>query len=68
MSWKDQKAWEAMLDADPKLKAAWDSYLGQLEQDAAMIAQGVRPTGQAMTKAARQVLDQAMGQNAANDD
>ena len=48
MSQNDRQAWAAMLDADPKLRAAWNRFTEQLARDAAVIAQGARPTGQAI--------------------
>lgn len=55
MSQKERQKWQAMLDADPKLRAAWDAFNGQLAKDAAIIGQGVQPTGQALGRAAREV-------------
>lgn len=59
MSGKDRRDWEAMLRADPALQAAWNGYLAQLERDAALVVQGVQPTGHATADAARQVIAQA---------
>ena len=55
----DPQEWEAVLDADPNLRAVWDDFTAQLDEDAALIGQGVRPTDQALHKAARRVMDVA---------
>ena len=59
MSQQDRYEWAAMLDADPKLRAAWKGFTAQLARDATVIAQGVRPTGQAIATAAGEVYEAA---------
>lgn len=59
MTGDDPKEWETVLAADPNLRAAWDDFTAQLDEDAALIGQGIRPTGQALHKAARRVMDAA---------
>lgn len=67
MNGKHWQDWEAMLEADPAIRAAWDGYIAQLDRDAGLIVEGVRPTGQAMTEAARRVIERAIAPISSND-
>lgn len=60
MSDQDNKAqWAAMLDADPALRAAWDTFQATLEAKARQIKNGETPDRDSLRRAVAEVYAQA---------
>ena len=59
MSDEDNQAqWAAMLDADPGLRAAWDTFQATLKKKARQIKNGETPDRDSLRRAAAEVYAQ----------
>ncbi len=55
MSRQDRERFQALIDGNPGMKAAYDRFLDQLARDSGFIRMGATPTGRAISQAARGV-------------
>ena len=52
---QDRERFQALIDGNPGMKAAYDRFLDQLARDSGFIRMGAAPTGRAIGQAARGV-------------
>lgn len=59
MSRSEREQWEALLEADPALRAAWEDFRAQLARSGKQIMNGADPDIEAICRAMNEIFAQA---------